>query len=154
MTGTENSEHQSAGQGTGPDVQAPDTGMGGLAQSIGARNLWIIILTMPAVFLVAVAAIIAIFGKPKTEEDVISGAAPDGAIEEVLPASGPSATGGSVGDFIGIEPGAAAGAIALDGDRLAVRVDGPGGGVVVIYDIAKGEEIARIPFRESPAREQ
>ena len=49
---------------------SPAAGVGGLAQSIGTRNLWIIILTMPAVFLVVVAAIIAIFGKPGRDKAV------------------------------------------------------------------------------------
>ncbi len=116
----------------------PAPGFGGLAQSIGTRTLWIIILTMPAVFLVVVAAIIAVFGKPKRE-------APDIAepvvVEETAAASGAPAP-------ISLKAGESAGAIALDGDRLAVRVDGPDGVVVVIYDIARKEEIARIPIAQ------
>lgn len=110
----------------------PSTGLGALAQSIGARNLWIIILTMPAVFLVVVAAIIAVFGKPRSAEEATA-----------EPVAQPVAAGEPAP--ITIAADAAAGAIALDGDRLAVRIDGPDGVVVVIYDIAKGEVIARVP---------
>ena len=117
---------------------APSTGFGDLAQSIGTRNLWIIILAMPAVFLVIVAAIIAIFGGAEEEEADI--AAP--AVVEDRAVTAPSAASAP----IALGAGEAAGAIALDGDRLAVRVDGPDGVVVVVYDIAQGEEIARIPF--------
>jgi len=123
--------------------QGPGNGIGGLAQSIGARNLWIIILTMPAVFLVAVAAIIAIFGKPKGAED----AEPVAAIEEDVVAEAVE----DLPDTIAVPMQAAPGAIALDGDRLAVRLDGPDGVVIVIYDIAKGEEIMRVPL--APAAE-
>ncbi len=119
---------------------APNSGLGGLAHSIGTRNLWLIILTMPAVFLVAVAAIIAIFGKPKKDEAEL---ATPVVVEDVADVNAAPA------DMAGLAlaPGEAAGAIALDGDRLAVRVSGPDGVVVVIYDIVKGEEIARIPIK-------
>ena len=118
----------------------PNTGLGGLAHSIGTRNLWLIILTMPAVFLVAVAAIIAIFGKPKKDEAEL--AAPV-AVEDTAVAETPPSDMAA----LALAPGEAAGAIALDGDRLAVRISGPDGVVVVIYDIVKGEEIARIPVK-------
>ena len=38
------------------------------------------------------------------------------------------------------------GAMALDGDRLAVHMRGPAGGAIVIYDLARGTEEARIPL--------
>ena len=127
--------------------------MGSLAASIGVRNLWIIILAMPAVFLVVVAAIIAIFGKPKS--DPKTELPPIEAVElEARPNSDASGevsvevTNPSVGTApITIPRDAAAGSIALDGDRLAIRVDGPAGVVIVVYDLAKGEVIARVPVR-------
>ncbi|WP_375202066.1 hypothetical protein [Hyphococcus sp.] len=138
MSETDNDTTQApASPAAGPNT-GPNTGIGGIAQSIGTRNLWLIILTMPAVFLVAVAAIIAIFGKPKKEE---TAAAAPAAIEGTAPATASSAGGAP----IALGEGQSAGAIALDGDRLAVRVDGPDGAVVIVYDIVKGEEIARIP---------
>jgi len=113
-------------------------GLGGLAESIGARNLWIIILTMPAVFLVLVAAIIAVFGKPKPAEPEEAAVVEEGVAADVATEALPEA--------IAVPVDAAPGAIALDGDRLAVRLDGPDGAVIVIYDIAKGEEVTRVPF--------
>ena len=129
------------------------SGMGSLAASIGVRNLWIIILAMPAVFLVVVAAIIAIFGKPRSEPK--TELPPIEAVElEARPNSDASGevsvevTNPSVGTApITIPRDAAAGSIALDGDRLAIRVDGPAGVVIVVYDLAKGEVIARVPVR-------
>ena len=38
------------------------------------------------------------------------------------------------------------GAIGLDGDRLAVHLREAGGEVIVIYDLARGTEEARIPL--------
>ncbi len=119
---------------------SPAAGVGGLAQSIGTRNLWIIILTMPAVFLVAVAAIIAIFGKPKKDEAELGAPV---AVEDVADVDAAPTDIAA----LALAPGETVGAIALDGDRLAVRVAGPDGVVVVIYDIVKGEEIARIPVK-------
>ncbi|PQA88526.1 hypothetical protein [Hyphococcus luteus] len=118
----------------------PDPGFGGLAQSIGARNLWIVILAMPAVFLVVVAAIIAVFGKPRGAEGTQT-EAPAAESVAATPVSQPLPAG------IAIPAGAAPGAIALDGDRLAVRLDGPDGAEVVIYDLAKSEVVARVPFK-------
>jgi hypothetical protein len=116
----------------------PLSGVGGIAHSIGARNLWIIILTMPAVFLAAVAAIIAIFGKPgdETAEEIPAAVAEAAPAASEIPAV----------EAISVPAGAAPGAIALDGDRLAVRIDGPDGTVVVVYDLARGEVVARVPF--------
>lgn len=122
---------------------SPAPGFGGLAHRIGARNLKIAIVTMPIFFIVAVALIIVVFGKRDGDATEVESetaaigdslAAEDAAIDETGP------------DAIMLGAGSSPGAIALDGDRLAVRLDGPDGVEVVIYDIAKGELIARIPF--------
>lgn len=124
------------------ETAAPaDAGFAGLANSIGTRNLWIVILTMPAVFLVIVAAIIAVFGRPGADKaPPAEVAAP---VEETVAAPEPEA----LPEGIAVPQGAAPGAIALDGDRLAVRLDGPDGVEIVVYDLAKGEIVARVPFR-------
>lgn len=127
-----------------PAAAPPEAGFGGLAQAIGTRNLWIIILTMPAVFLVAVAAIIAVFGRPGADSEAIRDAAaqtPPAAETAAVAAPAP------LPEAISVPAGAAPGAIALDGDRLAVRLDGPDGVEVVVYDLAKGEVVARVPFK-------
>jgi hypothetical protein len=40
--------------------------------------------------------------------------------------------------------GAIVGAMALDGDRLALRVEGETGGEIVIYDLTRGAVVQRI----------
>ena len=115
-----------------------------LATSIGSRNLMIIIVTMPLVFVAVVATIIAVFGGD--EGEVAS------APVEVL--SEPALAQRSVGRGaisptpagIALDAGDAIAAMALDGDRLAVRVEGPGGAEVVIYDLAAGQVVQRIPI--------
>lgn len=37
--------------------------------------------------------------------------------------------------------------IALDGDRMAVHVAGPGGGEIRVLDLASGAVVARVPLR-------
>ncbi len=124
---------------TPAEAAGTGAGAGGLAASIGARNLWIIILTMPAVFLVVVAIIIAIFGKPG------KGAAEDAAVVE---ASAPAASATMDNTApIAINAGETIKSVTLDGDRLAAIISGPDGDYVVIYDVVKGEEISRIAFR-------
>lgn len=140
----EHSTQQAVPPASGP----PASGVGGLAQSIGARNLWIIILAMPAVFLVVVAAIIAVFGKPGAADRGAKGAETEApAIEDVAEQTPVELLPSTIEAPAGAVPGA----IALDGDRLAVRLDGPDGVVVVVYDLAKGEVVARVPIRASDA---
>lgn len=121
----------------------PVSGMGGLAHAIGARNLKIAIVTMPLIFLVAIALIILIFGKKEENAPAEESAA----IEEL--AATPAA---DIAERVAISAGQTPGALALDGDRLAVRIDGPDGVEVVVYDLSKGEVIARISFAPEAAR--
>jgi hypothetical protein len=134
MSGTEGQES------TGAEGPAK---FGSLAGAIGAKNLIIIIIAMPFVFLVAVLGIIALFGKPNEVSE--AGAAGDGSVSNVehTPLEATSVNA----DMIRYPVGAAPGAISLDGDRLAVRIDGPDGVEVVIYDLTKGEVIARIALK-------
>lgn len=131
------------------------------AASIGSRNLMIIIVTMPLVFLMVVMGIIGLFGND--EEAVITGAAP-GAVRstpvEVLnePMTSPSTLSPInasapalinvpiVPGGIDLPDGARAGAISLDGDRLAVRAEGPDGVEIVIYDLTRGAVVQRVPI--------
>ena len=137
----------SANEKTTPD-SAPNpgegetlVGIGDVAEKIGARNLWIIILTMPAFFLVLLAVIIAFFGK--SEEEKLAEQLAAEQEEMLIPWTEP---GDQTATRSAMPVAGGHGAIALDGDRLAVRVDGPDGFVVVVYDLAEGEEIARLPF--------
>ena len=105
--------------------------MGSVAHKIGARNLLIIIVTMPVVFLVVVALIIMVFGSPNDRQRE---AAPASSLVRSMPASQNTdnakrgqramlavpAANGALGAAIALPDGARAGAISLDGDRLAV----------------------------------
>ncbi len=137
---------------------------------LGTKNLLIIIITMPFVFLVVVMAIIALVGKPEklskadqsgvvrsveaTAVDAQTGLAlgePIEALEAgqrvVLPV--PASVSSSLADLSAAIPlplGSVPGAISLDGDRMALRVDGEDGGMIVIYDLATDRVVKTIPL--------
>ncbi len=133
---------------------------GSVAGMIGTKNLLIAIVTMPFVFLVVVMTIISIFGSPDKAQTAANPAAKiasgSATLEQpalagaqaVAPISAsvqePSSALASA--EIKIPEGASAGAISLDGDRLAVRIDGGDGSMIVIYDLAKGEPVQIIPL--------
>lgn len=137
--------------------QAKPANMGSVAMQIGTKNLLIIIVTMPFVFLVVVMSIIALFGDPKKHKT--ADAAPAAALEQpavagqrvVLPM--PASVAGAPG-AIALPQGATAGALALDGDRLAVRVDTEGGAMIVIYDLKQGAVVETVPLVEAGSREE
>lgn len=129
-----------------------------LAQAIGARNLMIIIVTMPLVFLIVVMATIAVFGRPGAGKDAGAdlGMARAGGERETLAQPGPSAQG-STGVTAAspasltldpaplvLPPGAEISSMALDGDRLVLSVDGKDGGEIIVYDLASGAMVQRI----------
>lgn len=122
---------------------APPSQFGSLAGSIGARNLIIIIIAMPFVFFFGVMGAVALFGKPN---ETASTAIPPFGIPSNSPVNELPTSGDGIASAY--PAGATPGAIALDGDRLAVRFDGPDGVVVIIYDLAQGEVIARVPFTD------
>ena len=114
----------------------------------------IIIITMPLVFLIVVMAIIGIFGKPKGGDDFAAAeeiqSAPIVSLEEpaapsqsvVLPV--PAAAAGDQ-PVISLPENSEVGAISLDGDRLAVRIDGEDGATIVIYDLRLDAVVKTIP---------
>ncbi len=130
-----------------PSAAPAPAQFGNLAGAIGAKNLLIIIIAMPFVFLVVVLGIIALFGNPNDGKPVALDDEtllfPDGVPEGANVYAYPTQDGSG---SVAVPVGAAPGAIALDGDRLAIRLDGQDGVTVVVYDLAKGEVIARIPF--------
>lgn len=141
---------------------AAPSGAGSIASTIGARNLLIIIITMPFVFLVVVMTIIAIFGNPNKDEVAADDGATPGAVRStpVATLEEPALQGrrvsvpinASAGDLaasIALPKGGEAGAIALDGDRLALRVDSAEGGVIVIYDLAENRVVQTVPLIEA-----
>ena len=132
-------------------------GFAGVASSIGTKNLLIAIITMPFVFLLVVMTILAVFGGRADEPAQLADAATAGAvrstpaeavltIEEPAPNRAVEAFRASTTSPEFSAPLAAGGAMALDGDRLAVRVDRADGAYVVVYDLAAGEVIYTVPL--------
>ncbi len=130
---------------------AADEAQGGLplARAIGTRNLIIIIVTMPLVFIFVVLGVIAIAGDPGKRgtraagapETLAQPAAYRGAVEPLQTALPPAAAP------LLLSEGERIGAMALDGDRLAIRIEDDGGGEIVIYDLAAGAPLQTIPVR-------
>lgn len=137
---------------------APDKTSVGIAERIGSRNLLIIIVTMPFVFFVVVMAIIAIFGAPEEEAPAV---AYRGAVTPTAPAqeatdalAEPAArvtlpTPAANASLAAANAPSPFGAIALDGDRLAVRVDGETGAAVRIYNLKTNDLIQVVPLSGS-----
>lgn len=133
---------------------APAAGLSAFAQAIGARNLFIAIITMPIVFLLVVMAVIALFGKPGAKSERVEAEARG---ETVLSQPAPLAAT-SVQAVSAFEPaplilpsGDDITAMAVDGDTLVLRVKGPSGGAIVVYDMAAGATVKRIKVLENPA---
>ncbi|MGE0408043.1 MAG: hypothetical protein AB7P23_02135 [Amphiplicatus sp.] len=140
----------------GAALSAPG-GFSHFAEAVGARNLLLIIVTMPLVFLLVVMATIAVFGSPAdrkkeaARQDVLSQPVQHyvGALAEetrgarALGATQASMPTPSLAPLV-LPREAKIGAMALDGDRLALRVEGENGGEIVIYDLARGATVQRI----------
>ncbi|MBT8472690.1 MAG: hypothetical protein KJN99_08800 [Marinicaulis sp.] len=146
-------ETENFGPAGAPKLESP---FGSLAQSIGARNLMIAIVTMPAVFLVVVLAIIGVFGKPKVDETETAAVATPVRSTEVdtlqeparvsVPVTEPSAASVNVPvRSVEWDASPTANAISLDGDRLAVRMMGGEGEVIVIFDLEENEVVQTVP---------
>ncbi|NWG70807.1 MAG: hypothetical protein HXY23_04240 [Parvularculaceae bacterium] len=140
-----------------PETEStPRDGFSGLAAAIGARNLIIVIITMPLAFIAVVAASLALLGKPGATKDepassvVRSVAAEDVLVQpEPLGATPPLAASAKSSSLV-LSADEDISAMALDGDRLVLRVKGPSGGALVVYDLARGAEIQRIRIIENP----
>ena len=151
------------------EAPAPPTAFHGFAEKIGSRNLMIAIVTMPFIFVGALALIIAIVGMP--EEEVP--ASPEAFLDDSIGAAPAAAPAPAVATVetpaeVVIRPPAPApssampaptqmippGGIALDGNSLAVRIERADGDVIVIYDLARGEVVNEVPLSELGARTQ
>lgn len=155
----ETSPRDAAGE---EEASAPDgTPMGGipLANAIGARNLLIIIVTMPLFFLLVVLGTISIFGKPseKAPKEAAAVAALSGGEEARLDqpkmsgavAATPVSALAADPASISLPAGAAVASMSLDGDRLALNIKTKAGGEIVIYDLARGAVLQRIKLAEA-----
>ena len=120
--------------------EVPASGFGGVAQAIGSRNLIIVILVMPVIFIGGLFAILFMTGKLGGKLDAPSEAA--AVVEPAVEGRAGAPVVSAAPDFTGSGQGAAG--IALDGDRLAVRFDGPDGAEVIVYDLAQERVVARI----------
>ena len=118
-----------------------------VAAKIGAKNLKIIIITMPFVFLIVVGAIIAVFGKPRSSK------ADDATVE--IAAAAPPAASAAFADIeyslageggFNLPAGAEIKSMAIDGDRLAIHIDLENGAAIVIYDLQQDAVIKTIPI--------
>jgi hypothetical protein len=129
-----------------------------VAEALGARNLVIVIVTMPLVFAVVVIATLMIFGEPgdeATEPARVRSTAADTLEQPALaarPATPATAVATDPAPLV-VPAGGAIGAMALDGDRLALRIDLPEGGEVVVYDLSRGAVLQRIPVREARGKD-
>lgn len=127
-----------------------------LADSIGARNLIIAIVTMPLVFVIVVVGIVGLLGEPDGARE---GAAVAGE-EEVIALLQEPALSEPLGDAVvsplpvsvdapaglALAPGDQIGAMSLDGDRLALRIENANAVRIVIYDIAADRVLKEIPI--------
>jgi hypothetical protein len=144
---------------------APAAGGASLAHAIGARNLMIIIITMPLVFLIVVMATIAVFGRPGDgKEKSAAGERVVAAVERptlVQPEPAAPATAGVIAPSpaslsvapapLILPPGADIASMALDGDRLVLHIDGEDGGEIVVYDLKTGAALSRIAVKRQVA---
>ncbi|MEM8936125.1 MAG: hypothetical protein AAGC77_06935 [Pseudomonadota bacterium] len=144
----------------------PAESFSSVAATIGARNLLVIIVTMPFVFIAVVLGAIAIFGPPDEESAQASAtsvrstavaAAPVVSSVEIAESDEAATTSDalvlpipaavdSYSSAIVLPEGAATGAISLDGDRLALRVDSEEGSMIIIYDLANKSIIQTVPL--------
>ncbi|MBB5518324.1 hypothetical protein [Amphiplicatus metriothermophilus] len=119
---------------------APPSGALPIASVIGARNLLIIIITMPLFFLGAFLAALFIFGPKEAREAARADAPARAAFPEPR-------------QPIALPAGARVSAMTLDGDRLALSVETEAGASrVIIYDLAAGAVAAEIPLETADGR--
>lgn len=142
-----------------PVAQSP---MDSFAASIGTRNLLIVIITMPLVFIVVVMAIIAVFGGKADEAEIAAAStAANPAVVRSTPVTGtlsePALSPTNVvaaeiaPEAIVLPDGAVASTMSLDGERLAVRIDGPDGAAIIIYDLGLGAVVQTVPITAGDA---
>ena len=151
------SNQQNRSDDTGPDFRDAVPTASSVAGMIGTKNLLIVIVTMPFVFLVVVMAIISIFGRSDDAVSdvnrVVQSISPTNAsLEEpaitepqrvILPIAA-TADGSLRG--ITLPVGAETGAMSLDGDRLALRIETGEGPMIVIYDLAQNTVVQTVPI--------
>lgn len=102
------------------------------------------VLAMPAVFLAIVFVALALFGKPGEEAPALAAAPQSPPRAQIAPAGGPAAAPASADSrgVITVPDDARIESIALDGDRVALHIEGPAGREIVVYDMREGRRVA------------
>ncbi len=103
------------------------------------------VLAMPAVFLAIVFVALAVFGKPgdQTTNAAIADAALQSPPAQSRAAAPPLVSASSEErGVISLSDDARIQSIALDGDRVALHVEGPAGREILVYDYREGRQIA------------
>lgn len=102
------------------------------------------VLAMPVVFLAIVFVALAVFGKPGEESAGAAGPEPaplppesSAVTAPALPLARAEARG-----VIALPDDARVESIALDGDRVALHVEGPQGREIILYDYREGRQVA------------
>ena len=137
------------GEDTAGSGDAPSAATS-VAAMIGTKNLKIIIVTMPFVFLIVVGAIIAIFGKPRGSQasdsnvEIAAGAPP-----AVTPGAARIDVSASGAGGLNLPAGAEIKSMAIDGDRLAIHLSLESGAAIVIYDLQQDAVTKTIPVAKA-----
>ncbi len=117
--------------------------------SNAAPSMIVGVLAMPAVFLAIVFVALAVFGKPGESAPARAGAASPAQATFAPAVRAPAAATPEARGVITLPDEARIGAIALDGDRVALEVVGPAGHDIVIYDYREGRQIASTSIETS-----
>jgi len=129
-------DEQQPGEHDQPDIAAARASVDSVAGAIGAKNLKIIIVAMPFVFLAVVGVIIAVFGKP------------GGAVETGAPAAPQFLDISGAGGGIVLPKNAEIRSVDIEGNQLALNVTTPDGALIIVYDMNQDKIIKTIPVTQ------
>lgn len=127
----------------GPEPPTPDRDgarRDNAPSSSTAPSMIVGVLAMPAVFLAIVFVALWLFGKPGEDAPALA-VAPPTTEQTTLSRAAIADPAGAEG-VIALADEAHIRSIALDGDRIALHVEGPSGRQIVVYDYREGREVA------------
>lgn len=126
-----------------PSPRAREASRGDDEKSSSAAPSMIVgVLAMPAVFLAIVFVALAVFGKPGESAPARPEPASPAQAAFAPAAPAPDASAPETRGVITLPDDARIGAIALDGDRVALEIAGPAGREIVVYDFREGRRVA------------
>lgn len=124
------------------------------AASPPAQSMMVGIITMPAVFFVVVLGALALFGAPAAVKPVETASASQAATGSLAQPAKARATEPVFASALTGQPLAISltddqrvRSIALDGDRVALHIEGPDGQEILVYDFLQGRVIAEAPIK-------